>query len=232
MKNLNLSVHLTLRSDNAKTGPIPVSVSTELTCPDACRLKGAGCYAENGPLALHWRKVTTGERGVPWDMFCAMVETLPEGQLWRHNAAGDLPGDGVDIDHDKLMQLVRASAGKRGFTYTHYPLNDANTNTIWMARSHSFVINLSADNPEHADYLADAGIAPVVTVLPHDAPAEVSFTPAGRRVVVCPATYNKATNCANCGLCAVFTREAIIGFPAHGSRKKTVTILSRSGHEL
>jgi hypothetical protein len=39
-------------------------------------------------------------------------------------------------------------------------------------------------------------------------------TPAGRRIAICPATYTDAT-CKSCGACAE-SREAVIGFPAHG----------------
>src|SRR2546425_1170203 len=41
------------------------------------------------------------------------------------------------------------------------------------------------------------------------------YTPAGRRIAVCPATYSDAT-CKTCGACAQ-GRDAVIGFPAHGA---------------
>lgn len=65
-------------------------------------------------------------------------------------------------------------------------------------------------------WVADLGIAPVVTLLPADQ-AETTHTPAGRLVAVCPAVTNDDINCANCGICAVGHRQAIIGFTAHGS---------------
>ena len=40
------------------------------------------------------------------------------------------------------------------------------------------------------------------------------YTPAGRRIAICPATYTDAT-CKSCGACAR-PRDAVIGFPAHG----------------
>ncbi len=43
-------------SSNAKTGPIPVTTTSEETCPVSCPLKRNGCYADAGPLALFWRK--------------------------------------------------------------------------------------------------------------------------------------------------------------------------------
>ena len=44
------------------------------------------------------------------------------------------------------------------------------------------------------------------------------YTPAGRRIAVCPATYTDAT-CRSCCVCA-HARDAVIGFPAHGAWRK------------
>ena len=120
-----MNYHLTMISGNGKVGPIPVSTSTRETCPTACPFAGNGCYAEHGPLALRWDKVTRGARGVDWEGFLALVRRIPRGQLWRHNQAGDLPGRGDTIDTAQLKQLVDAARGTRGFTYTHKPIDNA-----------------------------------------------------------------------------------------------------------
>ena len=83
-----MRVHLTIKSENVKTGPIPVSTSSAETCPPACPLAGAGCYAQSGKLSIHWRKVSAAERGEPWHEFLARIRQLPPGQIWRHNQAG------------------------------------------------------------------------------------------------------------------------------------------------
>ena len=236
---MTYQTHLTLKSRNKKTGPIPVSTTTYKTCPDACPFKGAGCYAEKGPLALHWRGVTNGERGTGFDRFLKQVEALPDGQLWRHNQAGDLPGDGQTLDPDAVEALANASAGRQGFTYTHYDVETDQTNrtTIARANSYAFTINLSGNSPAHADRLADLRIAPVVTVLSSDLERRKKngewteglteyrdriaglTTPEGRKVTVCPATYRDDVSCASCKLCAR-QRETIVGFPAHGASKR------------
>jgi hypothetical protein len=46
-----------------------------------------------------------------------------------------------------------------------------------------------------------------------------AMTPAGRKVVVCPATQRDDVSCATCALCAR-QRDVIVGFPAHGVAKK------------
>ena len=214
------NVHLTPVSANTKTGPIPVSTTSKATCPIDCAMR-EGCYAGSGPLALHWSAVTAGARGTNWEGFCASIAQLPEGQLWRHNQAGDLPGDGHTIDAQALGELVRANIGKRGFTYSHYR-DAASLEWIQHANAWGFTVNLSANDASDADTLADTGAGPVVCVLP-STQSENLTTPAGRRIVVCPATQRDDVSCATCQLCQR-QRSVIVGFPAHGTRKRVIDI--------
>lgn len=230
---MNYTVSLTLKSGNEKTGPIPVSTTSATTCPKACPFSGTnegGCYAAGGPLAMHWRKVTEGQRGTDWAGFVAQVAALPDGQLWRHNQAGDLPGDGVTIDAEAFGELIEANRGRRGFTYTHYsPDVVANRTAIWYANQNGFTVNLSANSLAHADDLAAHGIGPVVCVLPADA-TENTYTPAGRKVVVCPATQRDDVSCATCQLCqrpSGMVGRVIVGFPAHGPSKRKADTVAR-----
>ena len=231
------SFSLTQVSGNDKTGPIPVSTSAEYFCPAACPLKAGGCYANAGPLNFHWKKVTDGVRGVPWDQFLHQVMALWPGQLWRHNQAGDLVGQDNEIDRAALRQLTAASKGKRGWTYTHYPMwSKHNQAAVAEANAGGFVVNLSADDTVAADILMRLEIAPVVTILPADAP-RFSVTADGHHVIACPHEETGVT-CANCGLCALPLakrkrktakgwRYFIIGFRAHGSQKRRANQIAR-----
>ena len=214
--------HLTLKSNNSKTGPIPVSTSGNATCPDACPFKKNGCYADSGPLSMHWAQVSAGARGTNWNSFCESIGNLPGGQLWRHNQAGDLPGTGNTIDANMLAALVIANHGKRGYAYTHKPLTRANQKAIRDANQQGFTINLSANNLDDADTLASLEIAPVVVILAHDGNTR---TPQGRTVVQCPA-QTRDTHCSKCGLCQKQNRP-IVGFTAHGSGKSKVEAIAR-----
>lgn len=212
-------VALTLRSSNKKTGPIPVSTTEAGTCPASCPLSQGGCYAKGGPLAIHWGKVTRGESGTPWAAFLGRIRDLPEGQLWRHNQAGDLPSVSDHIDRNALRELVAANAGRKGFTYTHKPPAVGNNSAaIADANERGFTVNLSANNLTEADTLAALGIGPVVTLLPAGTAKKVT-TPAGRVVVVCPAVTHENVSCASCGLCQRKDRPTIVGFPVHGVQK-------------
>ena len=218
--NQAITVAFTLRSANVKTGPIPTSITSANSCPNSCPFMGSGCYAESGPLAIHWSKTTNGERGMQWGEFCDIVRGLPEGQLFRHNVAGDLPsriGSRESIDPVLLGELVHANIGRRGFTYTHKTNYVDNHYWIKSANQWGFTVNLSANDLQHADELAELDIGPVVTILPIDAP-KTTTTPNGRTVVTCPATYLDDVNCSTCQLCQR-QRTTIVGFPVHGSGK-------------
>lgn len=221
-------------SGNTKTGPMPVSTSNSNTCPDACPIKAKGCYAKYGPVGLHWRKLDNGEskNAVEWPQFIRQVKALSNGSLWRHNQAGDLNGVDNEIDGLTFGQLVAANKGKRGFTYTHYPVlgegwkEQGNRNLIANANANGFTINLSGNDVNHADKLKALNIGPVVVIMPRNA-TKVSATPAGNKVVICPAENTDKVNCVKCGLCQDSKRDYIIGFRAHGTAAKTVEVLAR-----
>jgi len=219
--------HLTLVSKNEKTGPIPVSTTSANTCPDVCPFKKKGCYADAGPLALHWAKITEGERGGSLEAFTASIKKLPKGQLWRHNQAGDLPGENGAIDASAFRAIVQANKGRKGYTYTHKPMDEANKALIKEANESGFTVNLSGNNLRHADQLKALGIGPVTAIVPENAP-DKGETPAGNRWIACPAQTREGVNCASCKLCAVASRGIIVAFKAHGNGKKKAMAASAS----
>lgn len=156
---------------------------------------------------------------MPWDSFIDEISRLPKGQMWRHNQAGDLAGDGDVIDAAALKQLVKANKGKRGFSYTHKPPTPGNLRALRHANKNGFTINLSSDSLAGADRLAPLGL-PLVTVVPPGWRA--GTTPGGRKVTLCPAQTMEHMTCAICQLCYKADRHAIVAFEAHGSRRKTV----------
>lgn len=231
-----MQYHMTLVSRNVKTGPMPVMTSSRDTCPDACPLKAGGCYANTGPLKLHWDQVTAGERGEGLDKALEPIRKLNRGAIWRYGQAGDLPGVRDTIDRDGVLKIAKASRGKRAIVFTHKPPSLENIAIIKEAAAEGLTINLSADNVERADELADLGL-PVAVVLNSDYQRKkgetlsdyrrrtkdlANSTPKGRKIAVCPATYTDVS-CTQCGVCADGERKGvIIGFPAHGSQRKRV----------
>lgn len=215
-----LNYHITLKSANVKTGPIPVSTTSSDSCPRTCG-QYATCYAKSGPLAMHWKAVSAGQRGMDLEAFAATIAKLPEGSLWRHNQAGDLPGVDAEIDAVALSQIVEANRGKRGFTYTHKPMTESNMAAVRNANENGFTVNLSADTLADADRLKALNVGPVAVVVPMTV-SENFTTPAGNKAVICPATQRDNVSCASCKLCAWTGRQVIIAFPAHGTKAKQV----------
>lgn len=214
-----MNVHITDRSSNKKTGPIPVTTSEQSSCAPTCPFIGKGCYAKSGPLALHWRKVSNGERGTDWQGLCDYIQALPDRQLWRHNQAGDLPHLFGDIDAPMLAHLVISNTGKRGYTYTHHTLNPHNVEILQRSNRQGFTVNASTESLDDADAALALGL-PAVTVVPNNKHTP-THTPAGHRVVVCPA-QTRDTSCSECKLCSQANRSCVVAFLAHGSAAKTV----------
>lgn len=191
--------------------------ATAETCPTSCPLQNRGCYADGGPLAIHWRKITRGERGVPFDEILKEIRSLPSGQLWRWGQAGDLPGRGDELDRDQMLALAKANQGRPVICFTHkrdFP-------TLREAAALGFTVTLSANNIDEVDALADEGL-PVATILPSDAGKGVRYSQAGRKVATCPATYLDTT-CNRCRVCSRGDRKGVvIGFPAHGVRSRVI----------
>lgn len=209
---------------NSKTGIMPVTTSSRDTCPDTCSLKERGCYAKYSFLGNYWNKLTDGKvkNALSYSELLKAITKLPKGQLWRHNQAGDLLHNNGTIDGEKLKRLINANKDKRAIVYTHHlPSVGNNASLIKLANDNGLTINLSSDTLKQADEYVASGIAPVVTLLQLGGD-KVSYTPAGNKVVKCPADKAKGITCASCGLCALSNREYIIGFEVHGTAKKAI----------
>jgi hypothetical protein len=161
-------------SQNAKTGPIPVTITEKASCWTGCALYEKGCYAFYGALGHFWSGVSEGTRGGSWEELCAKVAALPKRTLWRYAQAGDLPGTDDAIDAELLWQLIVANHGKRVIAFTHKPVLPEtaaaaqNRCVIAAANAAGFTINVSANSPAEADMLAELKIGPVATILAHD----------------------------------------------------------------
>ena len=231
-----MNFHFQRVSGNKKTGPIPTVMISNKSCPSACALKLAGCYGKYGPLGMHWNKVTNSTIGNTFKNLLSEIQNLPYSQIWRYAVVGDLPGINNTVSHD-VIKLAEANKGKRGFTYTHKPIDyKDNLELIYIANSKGFTINLSSDNLQDADYKASVGMAPVCTILPKQfGPIwKKTYTPEKRLVIQCLAEYNKKIQCINCGgdrgpLCQRRDRDFIVGFTAHGIQKTYASIVASKG---
>lgn len=216
----SLRFHLTPKSANSKTGPIPVTTSSKATCPSSCPFLGSGCYAESGPLAIHGREVSGGRRGDPLPDFLEKVRALPDGQLWRHNQTGDLVANQGKLSRTFMRGIVAANANKRGFTYTHHKIDlGENLKLLRYANRSGFTVNISTETEAAADHAISQGLPAVLTVASSEA-RNAWRTPAGNQVLVCPAQRSATRTCSTCALCHKRGSRVIIAFRAHGTAKR------------
>lgn len=217
-----MTLKYSLSAGNSKTGAMLLVRSPRSTCPESCGLKGNGCYAENFPLALHWLKQDTV--GVDFATVLYAVRTLPKKALWRLFEAGDFEPSSENpelISSQQVISLIAANNGKRGFGYTHYPVLP-NLETLQLMNASGLTINVSADSFEQAEVYFSLGL-PTVVVVAENFPKDIVVD--GVRVVVCPnqSTPSKPT-CLQCEMCQKPDRDYVIGFRAHGTKKRKIKV--------
>jgi len=221
----SLSFHLSAKSSNAKTGPMAVSTSSKLTCSPSCPFlpsNGGGCYAQSGPLNLHWLKVTSGERGTNFATFLESLRRLPDGSAFRHNQGGDLVHNAGKISETFIRKMTAAVRHLRAYTYTHHSLFlGSNLSLLKYANRNGFTINVSCESERQVDDTIAAGL-PVVVVVDSEESRTTWHTTGGNVVIVCPAQRIEDKTCADCMLCHKRGRKVAIGFLAHGNAKKKV----------
>ena len=217
-----MTLKYSLSAGNSKTGAMLLVRSPRSTCPESCGLKGNGCYAENFPIALHWMKQDT--TGVDFSVVLYAIRTLPKGSIWRLFEAGDFepsPENPEIISPSQVVSLLAANKDKRGFGYTHYPVLP-NLEALQLIISSGLTINASADSLEQAKLYFELGL-PTTLLVAENFPKDKTVD--GLRVVVCPnqSTPSKPT-CLQCQLCQNPDRDYVIGFRAHGTKKRKIKV--------
>ena len=247
--------HITRISMNLKTGPMSITRTETTTCPESCPLRElivdpetgeikekGPCYDLSGNGAIHRRKVNAHEyKTVGFEDFLKAIRDL--SAIYRHNEGGDLwngkTSEHICKDSLKRFSEVNKAWRKQVILYTHKPLvgkrshwaiRKANRQAIEASGS-NVAINASVESLAEVDEALGLGLDSVC-VLPANTPERVTRTPQGNRVVTCPAYYSK-TQCLSCGsgapLCARKDRGYAIGFPAHGSKKKSLSLQILNG---
>jgi hypothetical protein len=220
-------VTITAISGNAKTGKITTTRTERQSCPTTCPFYSSGCYATLGRERMQWDRLNRQETGVNWDEFLTAIRRIvPNGVLWRHNTAGDLPHNDGNIDYLKLKGLINANKGRKGFTYSHHILNEHNIISLQNANGLGFTVNASCESVDDADRVMSEYNIPAVAVVNSEETRRFFTTTNGRKVVTCPAAlFPGKVTCASCGLCQQSDRQFVIAFPAHGASKNKVNAI-------
>lgn len=238
-------------SSNKKTGDVIQSYSSRVTCPNSCKFKKNGCYAEGYHTARQWdrcdnpedsRYVANGEQ-LTIGLKAAVFEKLRKNPartkiLFRHNIAGDIAIEGTSlIDIDRVDDIVKAIVdtnevvGKvlQGYTYTHCTIDHNASNIIHNVASKGFLINASCETVEEVKQAKSLGInAVIASVDPMETARELKAM--GMHGVQCPAQTKEGVSCDSCRLCAR-DRSAVVIFGVHGtaSKKAAKVIVLKKG---
>lgn len=211
--------HLSYPTGNKKLGPIPAITAGRDTCPASCPLMGNGCYAENFPMLGHWDKVSNGERGVTLSSLVDKIRELPTSLPLRYGVAGDIPPS--ELHWAEICSAV-GSRKLKAWCYTHRPYEKRIHETAVL---NGMTVNYSCHSESEAIEHVKAG-RPAAIVLESNvkwrakAVRDDDGKLFGAMIMVCPQHYDKKVTCGSCMLCHSRPKDMIIGFPAHGSRKK------------
>ena len=221
--NINkMKFHFIKKSGNKKTGFMPVTYNSRLSCPDSCIFKNNGCYADNYHTALNWDKVTSGERGGTFKELLNNIKALKPGTIWRACVAGDIPSNNKgEISRTYIKGITEANQGLKGYTYTHNRLDiGENISLLKTANKQGFTVNISTETEAAADN-AVLNSLPAVIVVKSTETRRAWFTKNKNKILVCPAQTNGA-NCIDCQLCQHRPKNLIIAFKAHGNQAKKI----------
>ena len=227
--NINkMKFHFVKKSGNKKTGFMPITYNSRLSCPDSCIFKkdnGGGCYAETGYYTrLNWDKVTSGERGGTFKELLNNIKALKPATIWRACVAGDIPSNNKgEISRTYIKGITEANKSLKGYTYTHNRLDiGENISLLKTANKQGFTINISTETEAAADN-AVLNNLPAVIVVKSTEKRRSWFTKNKNKILVCPAQdETKNVNCIDCGLCQSRPKNLIIAFLAHGNMSKLI----------
>ena len=221
--NINkMYFHFVKKSGNKKTGFMPVTYNSRLSCPDSCMFKNNGCYADNFHTRLNWDKVTSGERGGTFKELLNNIKALKPGTIWRACVAGDIPSNNKgEISRTYIKGITVANQGKKGYTYTHNRLDiGENISLLKTANKQGFTVNISIESEAAADN-AVLNNLPAVIVVKSTEKRRSWYTKNKNKILVCPA-QTSGVNCIDCQLCQSRPKNLIIAFKAHGNQAKKI----------
>jgi hypothetical protein len=221
--NINkMKFHFVKKSGNKKTGFMPVTYNSRLSCPDSCIFKNNGCYADNYHTRLNWDKVTSGERGGSFKELLNNIKALKPGTIWRACVAGDIPSNKKgEISRTYIKGITEANQGLKGYTYTHNRLDiGENISLLKTANKKGFTVNISTETEAAADN-AILNSLPAVIVVKSTETRRSWFTKNKNKILVCPA-LTSGVNCIDCQLCQHRPKNLIIAFLAHGNMSKLI----------
>lgn len=225
--------HISLSSNNGKTGGMVVTSAPRQTCPGDCPFWNNGCYGQNYGINFTWAAISQEchKNGLTFEEYVVKLRSLPKGRKVRGNQVGDLPGTGNNLNPERCIALAKAMGcnKKQAFTYSHKPLTPENIEVFKAMLAHNYTVNISCETVAKVKQAWANGLPAVLTV-PEDNPDTMDLGD-GVHAVTCPQQVWKAKKrlkadgtpltCEDCMLCWIKSnKRPVIMFKAHGNQKK------------
>jgi len=206
-----------------------VYVSIEGSCPKTCKLRGKGCYAQNGPMSIYVKRLDS-EVGNLTALQIARAEakeidnsynggSVPKGRGLRLHVSGDCRTfSGARIINAAIGRW-KGRGGGTCFSYTHcwdHVMRETWNNVSMLA---------SVDSIDQIVYVRENGYAPSIVVSEHLSDRVYHLPGSDIKWIPCPS-QTKNVSCADCRLCMranfLFKNNMGIAFAAHGSKKNQI----------
>lgn len=208
-------------SSNAKIGPASATYVSQSSCPTSCPLRGAGCYAESGPMAIHTRRLNKANpTASPVEVARAEAAAIEEKISGRLDLRLHVVGDCATDEAAEIVSKAALAAmkpGRKVWAYTHAAADVKRES--WGAVS----VLASGETPEQIKAAQAKGYATAMIVSKFK--QDGLYEEDGLKILPCPNQTRDVT-CVECRLCMDDTRlhekGITIGFTPHGSRFKVV----------
>lgn len=204
-------------SSNRKVGAVSVTMAAQQSCPAACPLRKAGCYAESGPQGIHTARMNrAGEGSSPEDVAraeAAAILGLSGTKPLRLHVVGDCATEAAARIVSDASATYAARHGQPVWTYTHA------WRTVPRDAWGGVSVLASCETREDVAKAAARGYAAAIVTPAHG--QRKAWRAEGSTFVPCPAASGAAADCASCMLCARDTANLaarrVIVFEVHGS---------------
>lgn len=210
-------------SRNEKTGVCHATYASQTSCPP-CPLKGAGCYAEHGPMGVHTHRINKAAQGAtPLQVAEAEAHAIRNTLSGRLDLRLHVVGDCASNEAASLVSeaaLETLKPGREAWSYTHAWKN--------VDRASWGGVSVLASNETTAGVKEAQGKGWATALIVTKFQDTRLYEKDGLKILPCPqqAHPEKKVQCVDCRLCFDDARLAAkgitIGFEAHGSRFKVV----------
>ena len=204
-------------SKNKKTGAIAITYASQESCPSDCAFMGNGCYAENGRMALHTRKLNNavGDHIMVANAEAEEIDNLKSWAPLRLHAVGDCKDD---LSASIVSQAAKRYTKRRNqpvWTYTH-SWRDVNVKS-WS----DVIVRASCETVGDIKQAKKQGYRAAIVVMEFE--SDKAYKIEDETVIPC-VEQTKDISCEDCGLCFNKDFTGTIAFATHSQQVKKANL--------